>query len=169
MSVINNDRWRLAKQIIEERFSELAEKVIQYLKDLPDDCRQSGDDSGLDDVWEEYKSQVQGTESIFFELYQEEIWHNCRGEAEQLCRAEQGLLWLATDDYLNDDYLEADEEKLGSIPFGPCLIDGLANELHSRVWQRAADERLKSELDEEEREDAIDADDDAVDEVDDQA
>ena len=50
-------------------YNGLVAVVIADIKALPDNCRQSGDDSNLKDVWEEFKDHLQNEQSNFFCQY----------------------------------------------------------------------------------------------------
>ena len=46
------------RRIIEAKYGDYCDRIVRLVQDLPDDCRQSGDDSVLTDVWEEYLDVV---------------------------------------------------------------------------------------------------------------
>jgi len=123
--------------IIEAKYQEYAQDVIQQVRGLGRECRQSGDDSGLKDVWEEFKSQVQGQESAFFHLYQETIRDICGLVARKLSEAEFRLLWL-----LSDAYTDREEE---GFPALPELTEDVVEELYSTVVSMAMDEEIEIE------------------------
>lgn len=64
-------------RMAETGYAKYVRQVIQEIKDLPDECRQSGDDSGLKDVWEEYKYQIQHEEFAVSWAYGETIRSLC--------------------------------------------------------------------------------------------
>jgi len=108
--------------------------VIEQIKALGPECRLSDDDSGLADVWEEWKSQMQEEHSIYFDAYEDTIVGICRSIVQSLPKDAQSLLWLLSDAYFNGD----EEEP----PFGEVLNDALTQELYARVCQIAADEEI---------------------------
>lgn len=56
---------RYVDEIVREKYADYALQVIDKLQSLKEDSCLSGDDSGLDNVWEEIKSQVQEGESYY--------------------------------------------------------------------------------------------------------
>lgn len=131
--------WR----IMEAKYEDYCDQVVQIIQELPDDCRQSGDDSVLEDVWEEFKYQVQRDESVMFGAYESTITAICQGVVQKLPQHEQNLLWLVSDGYFKWD--EPDE------PFDKT--EDVVSELYRRVCTRAADEDLKRDPDAEAEED----------------
>ncbi|BCV20628.1 hypothetical protein [Moorella sp. Hama-1] len=124
-------------EIIEAKYMEYARMVIDKIKALGDECRLSGDDSPLKNVWEEFKFQVQEGQSIFFDLYEEIIRSFCRDVIGSLSESEIRLLWLESNAYYNYD---EDEDGF------PCVEEqamGVEDELYSVVWTIAADEELE--------------------------
>lgn len=59
---------------------------------MPDNCKQSGDDSAFPDVWEEFKYEMQERESLLFEVYRDHIEGLCGDLAETLKPTEVKLL-----------------------------------------------------------------------------
>lgn len=125
---------REVRDIIAEKYDEYSRKVIERIKSLGPECRLSGDDSGLADVREEFKCQVQTGESFFYDVYEETIRSICRDVIESLTRSELKLLWLWTDAYF-------DYEGEG-FPCTEELIDAVEDELYSAVWQAADNEEI---------------------------
>ncbi len=125
--------WR----IIQAKYEDYCDRIVQMVQELPDDCRQSGDDSVLDDVWEEFKYQVQQDESAMFGAYEDTITVICQKVVEELPQHEQDLLWQVSDGYFKwDDKGES-----------PDKAEDVVNELYSRVCARAFDEDLKRDPD----------------------
>jgi hypothetical protein len=91
---VDGERLEHVRRIVEAMYLGLVQQVIAQIKALPDSCRQSGDDSRLKDVWEEFKDQVQGQESIFFRAYEDTIQRLCAKLVAAFDRERQGLLWL---------------------------------------------------------------------------
>lgn len=127
------------RRIIEAKYEEYCGRIVQMVQALPADCRQSGDDSVLADVWEEFKYQVQRDESAVFGAYEDTITALCQKLIEGLPQHEQDLLWLQSEGYFN--WNEQDEL--------PVKADDVATELYRRVCTRASDEDLKIDPDDE--------------------
>jgi len=129
-------RRQLVYYLIEGKYRRYASEVIEQIKALGPECRLSGDDSGLADVWEEWKSQMQEEHSIYFDAYEDTILGICRSVVQSLPKDEQSLLWLQSDAYFDWDEDEEDP------PSDQELQDALTQELYARVCQIAADEEI---------------------------
>ena len=71
-----------------------------------------GDDSNLNNTWEEICVQVQGEQGYFWEAYESAMRDAILGTLQLLDRTAQETLWLHTDDGRDLRYaLEADEEE----------------------------------------------------------
>ncbi len=127
-------------RILTAKYDDYARQVIERIKKLPPECRQSGDDSLLEDVWEEWKYQVQRRESVLFNLYEETFRDICTGVVESLPPHERELLWLCSDGSFNHD------QETGP-PAGNQVVEDVADELYQRVCNIAADEELKVDPD----------------------
>ncbi len=128
--------WR----IVQAKYEDYSERVVHMVQDLPADCRQSGNDSVLGDVWEEFKYQVQREESVMFGAYADTITAICQNLVEKLPQHEQDLLWLVSEGYF--DWHEKDGP--------PDKAADVVNELYCRVCSRASDEDLATTPDDEE-------------------
>ena len=129
------------RRILQKKYSAYRDEVVAIIKSLPPESRQSGDDSGLEDVWEEFKFQVQHEESGMFGIYAETIESLCADLVRKMPAHEQDLLWLDCDGYFDHD----DNKRL---PDRGELIEGVANELYGKVVELANDEELKFDPDE---------------------
>lgn len=128
-------------KILQKKYTAYRDEVIKIIQSLPPESRQSGDDSGLEDVWEEFKIQVQREESGVFDLYVETIEGFCEDLVKRLPDHELDLLWLGA-----DASFDHDDEK--GPPARDEMTDGIARELYQLVLSRAADEDLKFDPDE---------------------
>ncbi len=140
---LDKDRYELVKTIVAAMYQRLVETVITDIKSLPDNCRQSGDDSKLKDVWEEFKYEIQREQSILFFAYEDTIQRICARQVAELDRERQQLLWLWSDGYY--DWNDEDDK----IPWGEMVTDALAKELYDRVCSVANNEELAIDPDEE--------------------
>jgi len=126
--------------IIETKYRRYVDEIIKWIKALGPECRQSGDDSGLANVWEEWKSQMQGEESFFFEAYEDTFRDMCRRLVTTMPEDEQALLWLTSDAYFNGDR--------DLPPNGEELATAIEEELYQRLCAAAADEEMSSDANE---------------------
>ncbi len=129
---------RQLRQIIDDKYADYVMQVVAQIKALGPESRTAPPDLGLADVWEEYKDQVQGQESILFEFYVETIESFCSDVLKILPEHELRLLWLETDGYL--EYAADDNHSL--FLHRDNLLDDVAAKLYSRVWSLAADEEM---------------------------
>jgi len=138
---LDNRRLDHVQQIAQRLYGELVVAVIADTKALPPDCRQSGDDSRLANVWEEFKYQLQREESVLFEAYEETIRQLCARQVDTLKPDQQGLLWVWSDAYL--DWSEDDN----SIPYGQVVDEAIVNTVYERICKVASNESLEIDPD----------------------
>lgn len=138
---LGNRRMGHVQQIAQRLYEELVIAVIADIKALPPDCRQSGDDSRLANVWEEFKYQLQRGESLLFEAYEETIRQLCARQVDTLKRDQRGLLWVWSDAYLDWD----DDDN--SIPYGQVVNEAIVNTVYERICNVAGNEALEVDPD----------------------
>ena len=148
--------------------NQISTSVINQLQSLKDECYlQFGDDSGLQNVWEEYCVQVQGEETMIMNIHEDMIADYAMDEIKKLPIEVQILL-----SYMGSksgDYELPENEN----PYILCE-DWIIKEISSNIWRKAADYEsqnitsyltgLYEEEEEEEEEDPDHDDDDDVDE-----
>jgi len=61
--------------LVEMRYDALAQEVIAALKSMGEEYMQSSLRTGVANIWDEYRDQLQSCESLVFYLYQDQI-HN---------------------------------------------------------------------------------------------
>src|SRR5579872_6705625 len=140
---IDRDRYELIRRLVEAAYDGLVRQVIADVRTLPDSFRQSGDDSKLKDVWEEFKYQIQREQSFAFDAYSQLILDLCERRVESILEEQQQLLWLWSDGYLD---LWADEGEVSLDDLQPTAV---AKELYDRVCNAAGSEELAVDPDEE--------------------
>jgi hypothetical protein len=126
-------------QIVDMKYERYVAEVVTAIKGLSDDARQSGDD-GLDNVWEEWKLQVQRGEAVDYDAYERTIRDLCERLVEELPRDEQALLWFGSNRFWTTT---ADR-----LPPGEDLVSAVADEVFQRVSDFAADDPLLEDPDE---------------------
>ena len=94
-------------------------RFIADIKALPDNCRQSGDDSNLKDVWEEFKDQMQNEQSFFFDAFEHTIQSLCCTRVSELDADRKLLLWLWSEGYLQR-WVDEDEVLACRSGCEPC-------------------------------------------------
>ena len=131
---VDMERLEHVSRVVDALYDGLIGKLIAHLKELPDNCRQSGDDSMLKDVWEEFKYQVQREEFAMFEFYEATIQDICARMVAALDWDRQQLLWLWSEGY----YRWTEDE----IPWGEIANGHVADELYDRLYSAASNEDL---------------------------
>src|SRR5207244_4032167 len=102
-------------------------RVILALQRLKD-CRLSGDDSVLENTWDEICVQVQDQESVYWDAYDATVRMFVETELRRLKRTEMEAVWLQTDagwDWSDEN--GGDDESQGEIPacvddVTPCIV-----------------------------------------------
>jgi hypothetical protein len=135
-SSIEMDRYALVPRIVDAMYDRLVKKVIADIIALPEGSRQSGDDSCLKDVWEEFKYQIQREQSDVFELYEEVIRDLCARRVAGVEREQEQLLWLWSEGYGNT-WVEKDKVSLDDVE-----NEAVAEELYDRLQAAAEKEEL---------------------------
>jgi hypothetical protein len=140
---IDEDRLRLVSGIVDAMYDSLLTAVIADIKGLPEGSKQSGDDSGLKDVWEEFKYQMQREQSAVFDLYEEVIEGICSRLVGELDRERRLLLWLWSDGFF-DWWGAKDEASVEDFD-----DEAITKELYNRLCDVAEREELAFDPDEE--------------------
>ena len=138
---LKGDRLAMVERLAKRMYDGLVAAVIADVRALPDNCRQSGDDSGLADVWEEFKDQMQNEESTFFDLYEHTIQSLCAKRIEELDTDRRCFLWLFSEGYLNR-WVDEDAVSLTDLD-----LEHISDEVYRRVCDVAANEKLACEED----------------------
>ncbi|MFM9966942.1 MAG: ankyrin repeat domain-containing protein [Burkholderiales bacterium] len=133
------------------------------------DGLQSGDDSGLENIWEEICVQVQGEESVFFSMYENLIDSCVKTQVKNLTPDEKFVLWLTTDEGLDwvfdnqDDEGGARQVRIRDVEIAdivseirPCVLSEAADYENDRIdrckWNLGQDD---DEVEDEEDEDGV--------------
>lgn len=109
---------RLVAAIAEEATSRIARGVvrdIQQLKDL-----HSGDDSGLENTWDEICVQIQGTESIFWDMYDQMVRDLVEAHIDKAPVTDLQAIWLQTDP--GEDWIIDVDQDASEIPWDPADV-----------------------------------------------
>ena len=125
-------------RLLKAKYERCVGQIIWQIKRLPKDAMQSGDDSPLKNVWEEWIVQQQGEHSISYGLYEETFLVICHGVAKKLASEDRELLWWETDVALEWEHDEP--------PGEDQLLSDLAEELLRRVNEAAANVELCDRL-----------------------
>lgn len=124
--------------IVERKLARYVRRVITRIKRLPENCCLSGQDSDLENVWEEWKYQIQHSRLIYFDAYEEAIEGICRAVACSTRREDCELIRMQRDAFVEWVYEDARTE-----PSLEDLQDCVTEKLIARIWALGADEELK--------------------------
>lgn len=97
-----NFKDRLLEKYAEPLCRRIAYGVRRDLQTLFDTSMQSGDDSGLNNLWDEICVQVQGEESIFWDMYVDLIDSCIESRANKLKPHELMTIWWQNEDLENN-------------------------------------------------------------------
>jgi len=125
--------------ILKDKYDKYINQVIIKIKELDANSMLSGDDSNLENVWEEFAFQIQIEHSIFFEYYEETISQIINVFLKSIEISEIKLLWLST-----DDYYDFDDD---GFPHLCDMRDAVNSEIYSGIVTRADMEILHLEDD----------------------
>ena len=132
----------IARQLAEHTAKRVTSRVITALQRLTD-CKLSGDDSVLENTWDEICVQVQFEESFAWEAYKETACAIIGGEVENLLPYEREALWLQTEPGSDWDCEDETER-----PHYPICNDDIVNCLwHDHVLREAgnwSNERVRT-------------------------
>jgi len=104
-------RDKIIKEIAQDHCRKISGKVIRKFKKMKEGM-QSGDDTPLKNIWDEICVQVQGEESVFYDIYQYMIRSSIQYEVENLKDEIKQAIWLQTDrgfewEYGDESHAEA--------------------------------------------------------------
>lgn len=87
-------RDKLIKKIADDEVNRICRKVISMLTKIKDIL--SGDDSGLENAWDEICVQVQSQQSIYWEMYEAMIFNSIEMVVNDIPYHLQQAIWLQT-------------------------------------------------------------------------
>lgn len=112
----------------------VARRVIAQLQRMKD-CRLAGDDSVLDNTWDEICVQLQEEESFYWDAYDATARALVHAEVAILTESERQAIWLQTENGWRWLDQSDDNEDRSQIPADPDDVDG---HVLQQVYERAA-------------------------------
>jgi hypothetical protein len=106
-----DDRDRIIAWIAEPECKRIARKVVRALQGMTQGM-QSGDDSGLANLWDEVCVQIQDQQSIMWEYYVELMQDMIKEQARMLSAELTKAIWLQTDNGMDWDFDEEDSAEI---------------------------------------------------------
>jgi hypothetical protein len=123
----------IVRALAEDVAQRITRKVIPTLQALTD--KLSGDDSGLETMWDEICVQVQSEESVFWNVYDETAQNIVRGYIRELADYERAAIWLLTN--AGENWSCEDEEDRLACPVNE---DDIAEHVaHHHIYGEAAE------------------------------
>ncbi len=123
----------------------MTQRTIEELQDMTETLG-SGDDSGMQNVWEEICVQVQYDEFPFWDAYVQTAKGLILGTVEDLPAHEREALWLKSDQ--GDEWDSEDEDQREAYPvLNDDIVDYLWNEHVLPEAARFSNERTRGYLD----------------------
>ena len=141
LSTYERIRFDVIKRIAADQQAAHVRSLLKRIAELPDESRLSGDDSGLESFWEEFKYQVQRGPSFAFEAYEDTIRSVCRSLLGELSSFEKGIMWLFTQAWYSWEF-----ETAMAPP--PVVDDVLEDVFYRAICEAAEDEPLEFDPDE---------------------
>jgi hypothetical protein len=141
----------IVRQLADHVARRLSRRAVEELQGMTE-VLGSGDDSGLESVWEEICAQVQHEQSVMWEAYIETLEGLLFGLIEELPTHEQEALWLVTDQGEEWDCEDEDQREANPV-LHEDIVQYLINEHLLSEAGRWSNERISAYL---ERSSAID-------------
>jgi hypothetical protein len=108
-----DDRDRIIASISEHECKRIARKVVRALQGMTEGM-QSGDDSGLANLWDEVCVQVQGQLSIMWDYYEDIMLQMIEKQVHLLSVELTKAIWLQTDNGFDWD---SDEDESSDMEY----------------------------------------------------
>ncbi len=136
---------RIIAKVADKACKKICRKTIRYLQGLKDDCLQSGDDTPLENIWDEVCVQIQGEMSNFWEcIYLEEIRRVIFWEVADLEEEVKQAIWFQTTSGFYWD--EDDEEEDGLLFDDDEIIEYIINDYLLREAGNWTNKRIEKYL-----------------------
>jgi hypothetical protein len=103
---------KVVRDLAENACQRITRSTIRGLQEM--EATLSGDDSELENPWDEICAQVQHEQSIFWDVYEQTMQAFVAGEVEELQAFERAAIWLQTSE--GEDWSYDDEEQRPSDP-----------------------------------------------------
>lgn len=125
------------KEVARRIRNEIVDKTISELEGFGDGYLLSGDDSGLQSVWEEICVQVQGEQSLDWDAYVDTFENLLRGFVDDLSSTERIAIWLSTE--AGTDWIDDQQDGSNEDDTPPVTDDDIVEELKSNLLSRAGE------------------------------
>ena len=107
-----NYKDKIIWKVADKECNKITRKIILYYQKRTD-CLMSGDDSALKNTWDEICGQVQKEESIYWNVYLQDIYSRVKYEVEKLYIIMKQAIWIQTKEGIEwEDNEEEDYDQL---------------------------------------------------------
>lgn len=104
-----NYRNKIIAGIAESRCRKISGAIVRCFQKMTEGM-QSGDDTSLKNLWDEICVQVQGQQSVAWDLYLDTIRLVIQGEVEKLDAQTKQAIWLQTDEGIDWEMNNEDQD-----------------------------------------------------------
>lgn len=125
------------------------DRVVQSLRECPQDARVVPDDWPLPDAWEDYKYNMQREEFLDFDVLADLVELTCQGITMEMDDGDKVIVWLGDggiDEWWSGSSFPEDDPD--PIPLGCTVDEFVAGRLLNNIKFRAEDEALLVDPDE---------------------
>jgi len=130
-----DDRDTIIEWVAEREAAEIGRRVVRALRRMKAEM-QSGDDSGLADLWDEICVQMQTEQSVMWDHYEDVIRGLVLREVQALDKHLRMALWLQTREGQDWDWDDEDLDQ-HDVPYSPFEVADYITE--AVVLSKAAD------------------------------
>jgi hypothetical protein len=135
----------IVRELAESVCQRVTRRAIRALQAMTD-CRVSGDDSGLENTWDEICVQVQSEHSYAWDAFEQTIEAMLAGFLDELPTFERDAVWLQTRQGADWDCTDADRRDAN--PVSNCdLVSYLIDEYVYAEADRWSNAQIKRYLD----------------------
>lgn len=131
-----NPYERIVSEIADACSGRLVKRVVRRLQRIP--ITLSGEDSGLQNAWDDTCAQVQQEQSVFWEMFDEMVESAIEAELGKMVRYELEALWIETDEGV--EWSGTDEaEGARAAPSTPTVVSAIKMKVYGRAsdWTNA--------------------------------
>ena len=136
---------RIAKQLADHVCQRIAKRAISGLQRIA--AKLSGDDSKLQNPWDEICVQVQSEESFFWHVYEESMTGFLAGEVEQLKQFERDAIWLRTEAGVDWDWDDNPHKPSEPPTYDPEITDYVLHKYLLPAAESWSNRRIRAYLD----------------------
>jgi hypothetical protein len=135
---------RVARLLADDICRRITKRTIRHLQCIP--AKLSGDDSELQNPWDEICAQVQFEESFFWHVYQQTIADILSAEIGELRQFERDAIWLRTEAGFDWDWVDNPEKPAEPPTYSPDIIDHILHRYLLPAAENWSNSRIRAYL-----------------------